>query len=548
MLGREQLENLWANVIGLGSRRLAALALVGLSVFALVGLGGYYLSRPELVTLYTGLERDDVSRMGAALAEAGILFDVNAEGNAVLVRPGDTGHARMLLAEKGLPHSAGAGYELFDDLGSLGLTSFMQGVTRVRALEGELARTIQTMRGIRAARVHLVLADEGSFRRGSQPPSASVVIRSEGGDDAARAQAIRHLVAAAIPSMTAGEVTVLNTDGAILASGDGSVDLAPGKLVGLETKLGESIRDRIRTTLAPYLGLENFQVSVAARLNTDKRQISETVYDPDSRVERSVRVIRENQTSQNATSKPPTTVEQNIPNEQVGSEAADRSNEENDRREEVTNFEVSSKSTTTTSDGYVLDRLTVAVLVNRPRLLASLGESPSQDAIDAQMREIHDIVASASGYKADRGDDIKVSLVEFLGDEGKLDPVPAPGLSEILLRQSGTLINAGTILVIALLVIWFGLRPAASVLLQRFEPAVPGGASVAVAAVEPQLPSGTDDGIGAPALPAAEVSLIEDLTSKMTRTPQKRLEQMIQFDEEHAAAILKQWIHEGARA
>ena len=164
-------------------------------------------------TLYAGLDRQDVSSIGSALRDADISFDVSADGTAVMVRYGQTAQARMLLAEKGLPHSSNAGYELYDKMGSLGLTSFMQDVTRVRALEGELSRTIQSMSGIKAARVHIVLPDEGSFRRVKQPPSASVVIRAATYDDAHMAQAIRHLVAAAVPAMTVDEVTVLSTDG-----------------------------------------------------------------------------------------------------------------------------------------------------------------------------------------------------------------------------------------------------------------------------------------------------------------------------------------------
>ena len=179
MIGREQLERLWTSLLGLGGRRLAVLALVGASVFATVALSGYYLSRPDLEMLYAGLNAQDVSRIGATLKDAGIVFDVNSQGNAVLVRRGQTAQARMLLAEKGLPSSSNAGYELFDKLGSIGLTSFMQEVTRVRALEGEIARTIQAMRGVKAARVHIVLPDSGSFRRNRQPPSASVIIRTE---------------------------------------------------------------------------------------------------------------------------------------------------------------------------------------------------------------------------------------------------------------------------------------------------------------------------------------------------------------------------------
>ena len=158
MGGREHADRLLRSLIDLGPRRLTALAIIGVTIFAVVILGGLYLSRPQLDVLYSGLDRDDVTRIGAALNEAGIKFDVNADGSAVLVSYGQTAAARMLLAEKGLPQSANAGYELFDQLGSFGLTSFMQEVTRVRALEGEIARTIQSLNGVKAARVHIVVA------------------------------------------------------------------------------------------------------------------------------------------------------------------------------------------------------------------------------------------------------------------------------------------------------------------------------------------------------------------------------------------------------
>src|SRR5260370_29103297 len=110
MTVREQLERLLSSLTKLGGRRLAILGIVGLGIFAVTGFAGYYLSRPSLEVLYAGLDRQDVSRIGSALREAGLSFDVNSEGNTVLVPYGQTAQARLLLAEKGLPHSANAGY------------------------------------------------------------------------------------------------------------------------------------------------------------------------------------------------------------------------------------------------------------------------------------------------------------------------------------------------------------------------------------------------------------------------------------------------------
>jgi len=539
MNSRAQAEQLWANIRDLGTRRLIALGLIGLAVFLVVGLGAYYLSRPQQEPLYTGLSREDVSRMGAVLKDAGIPFDVSADGTSVLVNYGNTARARMLLAEKGLPQSANSGYELFNDLGSLGLTSFMQEVTRVRALEGELARTIQTMAGIKAARVHIVLPDRGSFRREAQPASASVVIRTETADSVTPARAIRHLVAAAIPGMSVDKVTVLNTDGTLVLAGDDATSAATGRMASLERTVSLEIQDNVRKTLVPYLGLSNFEVSVAARLNTDRTRTNETIYDPESRVERSVRTIRETEVSQNRNNQNPTTVQQNLPDEQVQASGGEVSSEDNQRREEVTNYEISSKTVETVRDGYRIERLSIAVLVNRERLAALAGPNATDAAIDQQMRDIEQLVASAAGAVTDRGDQIKVSAVNFIEDSRNLEPVPPISIGELLVRQSGNFINAATILVVALLVIWFGLRPAVTAILAR-PPAEE--AKVAAAEGDPALPPGAE----APQLagPSEGSNLIEELTIRMNQSPARRLEQMVEFSEEQAAAILKQWLYQ----
>ena len=542
---QEQLQNLLASLAKLGWRRLTALGMIGLAVAAIVGFGGYYLSRPAYETLYAGLDRQDVSNIGSALTEAGIPFDVSADGASVKVGYAETAHARMLLAEKGLPHSANSGYELYDKLGSLGLTSFMQDVTRVRAMEGELARTIQTMNGIRAARVHIVLPDEGSFRRARQPPSASVMIRTDSISDNRTGQAIRHLVAAAVPGMTIDQVTVLNTDGTLLSSGGDADDAAPVKMIALEKSVSKDIQDDIRKELAPYLGLHNFQISVAAKLNTDNRQTNETTYNPDSRVERSTRVVKENNQTQNNSTQAPTSVNTALPADKTKSgDDGKSSNAEISKREEVTNYELSSKVTTTTSGGYSIDRMSIAILVNRSALMAGGAAN-----IDIKLADIEGLVTSAAGLRKDRGDTIKVLAVDFADAGHDLDPIPAPSLMDQLMRQSGTAINAVTVLVVTVLLVLFCIRPLTRALL----PAEPEISSVGDMSLDgpgmlPALEGPSSLDFGPPMDPPAlemptEPNLIEDVTNRPRRSPQRRLEQMVEFDEEQAAAILKQWVH-----
>jgi flagellar M-ring protein FliF len=554
MTAWEQAHNLWKNLVALGARRLAVLAMIGFCTLAVLGLGSYYLSRPTTEVLYSGLDRQDVAGIGAALKESGIAFDVSSDGASVMVPVGQTATARMILAEKGLPHSSSVGNELYDKLGSLGLTSFMQEVTKVRALEGELARTIQMMRGVKAARVHIVMPDEGSFRRARQAPSASVVIRTESADDRSTAQAIRHLVSAALPGMTVAEVTVLNVDGTLLASGSDAGGEEPGNMLALEKSVSQNIQDSVRKTLAPYLSLRNFQISVAARLNTDKKQVNETTYDPESRVERSVRVVKENQTSQNSSAQAPTGVERNLPQAKPSANDAKQSTDETKKNEELTNYEVSSKTVSTVSEGFVIEGLSVAVLVNRQGIAASLGDKATPEAIDKQVKEIEQLVSSAAGLRKERGDTIKVSVVDFVDSGKELEPVEGPSLTEQVMRQSGTLISAGAVVLVAVLMIWLGVRPATKALLaskpEQQAPIafLPDGAPAVgdFASIVDNFPKDSSPGLLPE--PTEGDDILRNILARKGKNPQKLLEQLVDYDEAQAAAILKQWIRQGEHA
>ncbi|MBS0244742.1 MAG: flagellar M-ring protein FliF, partial [Proteobacteria bacterium] len=289
-----QLELLKTNLLALGARRLAALAFAAASVIAVVSTIGYFASRPETEPLYVGLTQSDVSRIGMALSEAGVPFDVNPDGSKIYVRRAHAPRARMLLAERGLPAGGTAGYELFDKLSPLGLTSFMQDVSRNRALEGELARTIQTMKGITSARVHIVSASSSSFQRNQPETTASVMIRLSGpAAPAGAAPIIRHLVAAAVPGLAPEHVSVMSTDGSLLATAGDSEGAGSQRMIELEQALARRTQENVRRTLAPYLGIENFEVSAVARVNMDRHQLQEQTWDPDSKAERSTRTIKE---------------------------------------------------------------------------------------------------------------------------------------------------------------------------------------------------------------------------------------------------------------
>lgn len=550
------LEQLKGTLGKLGARKLIALGLVGAALMGAILYTSVYLSRPSYETLYVGLSRDDVNRMGLALGEAGIAFDVKSDGSSILVPVGKAEQARMYLAEKGLPTSNNAGYELFDNMGSLGLTSFMQEITHVRALEGEIARTIQAIRGVKAARVHIVMAEKGSFHRGDQKPSASVVIRAEGGFAAESAQSIRQLVAAAVPSLDASSVTVLDTNGRLLASAGEAANGAALLTASLEQQVAGNVDESIRKALAPYLGVGHFQSSVQATLDTDRRQTNETQFDPESRVERSVRVVRESGDSRNARNDNATGVEQNIPQEEIQNRNGESSSEKTDRREELTNYEMNTKTVSTVSDGYTVKRLSIAVVIDQARLLETAGTTPPPaDFVDQQLLKIRDLLATAAGLNPDRGDVINVTAVNFLSPAGAdMEPVSTPW-SEQLMRQSGSYVNALAILAAVALLIWFGVRP-----LLRDQNAKPSGTEVALRepgdVAVPNFVGDTQQAIagegakaviGGPEAYADQMKTsLSDLRQRMRMPAKLRLEQMIEMDEERVAAVLKQWIHETA--
>lgn len=548
----EQLQLVYSNLAALGTKRLLAMAAAFMAVFALIGSGAYFLNRPAYETLYVGLERGDVSRIGIVLGEAGVAYDVDSSGTSVLVPAGKSASARMILAEKGLPTSSGAGYELFDNLGSLGLTSFMQEVTRVRALEGEIARSIQTISGVKAARVHVVMSESGNFRRQERKPTASVIVRTTGSNDTAIAYSIRHLVAAAVPGLASENVTVLDATGKLLATGEDPLNNVLTSNMGVEGMIENQISENIRKALTPYLGADNFRASVRADINTDRKQIEETIFDPDSRIERSVQVVKTEESASQEGGGEPVTVEESLPDEGGQTGGGPQSSENRERREETTNYELSSKRIATVSNGYTVRKMSIAVVINRARLTEILGAGATPDQITERIEEIKSVVTTAAGVDDARGDAVNVTAVEFL-DYGEIEPLAATSIMATAGKHVGTVINALAFVAVALMVLFLGVKP----MIRAITEIPTQSASAAGSAVAPFA-----DGPAAAAADVAEIASDEmaaqlglppgieeetdDLLSRMKQLPQERLEAIVDLDEERSAQVLRNWAFEDA--
>jgi flagellar M-ring protein FliF len=263
-----------------------------------------------------------------------------------------------------------------------------------------------------------------------------------------------------------------------------------------------------------------------------------------------VRTVRENALAQNTSSEAAASVQQNLP-DQANASAGNgngngkNSNETNDRREETTNYEVSSRTIETAHDGFNIDRLSIAVLVNKNRLDDVAKQGADALPVEHQLMDIEQLVSAASGFSKDRGDQLKVASVDFVNELGEA-AAPEPGFLSVLMAQAGSLFNSLALVVVASVVILFGFKPAIRLIVSQSPQAIAAASSVVAAVEAPRAPS------LAAAAPQADgdenVNLIEDVTKRLNRSPQKRLEQIVEYDEAQAAAILRQWLHQDEAA
>jgi len=281
-------QDLINNLKALGQRRLMILGGVALGVLLALVLGISAVSQREFAPLYTNLSVSASTSIETTLAGAGFETRMSEDGSSVSVPRADLARARMALAEAGLPIEGDPGWELFDENSGLAMNSFMQKVNRLRAMEGELARSIQTMDGVQSARVHLVLPEREAFSRERPEPRASVIVRPMPGRTITRKQAvsIRNLIASSVAELELGRVTVLSASGETIlaetADGDGQATLQSARS-GIEDRLAQQIQN----ILTARVGAGNARVKVNVDLSTAREVIVEQIYNPDQQVVRS---------------------------------------------------------------------------------------------------------------------------------------------------------------------------------------------------------------------------------------------------------------------
>ncbi|MGH9808312.1 MAG: flagellar basal-body MS-ring/collar protein FliF, partial [Terriglobia bacterium] len=281
---------------GLGAARLMAMIAV---TAALIGFFAFVIMRvttPQMTTLFTDLSLEDSASIIKDLDRQAIPYELRNEGSVIMVPKDKVTRLRMKLAEGGLPKGGGVGYEIFDKSDALGTTSFVQNINHLRALEGELARTIRAIDRIQAARVHLVLPERPLFSRETPEPSASIVVRVRGTLEPQQINAIRHLVASSVNGLKPQRVSIVDESGQLLADGAASdVDQAVGD--ERRNAYEKRMRKQVEDIVSSVVGQGRARVQLSADFDFNKITQTSDKFDPEGRVLRSSQTREESSAS-----------------------------------------------------------------------------------------------------------------------------------------------------------------------------------------------------------------------------------------------------------
>lgn len=446
----------------LGLARIAAMAVVAVLMLGFFAFLIVRASSPQMAPLYTGLSLEDSAAIVSELQSQNVPYELRGEGDTILVARDKITAMRMSLAESGLPQRGQVGYEIFDEQNTLGATSFVQNINNVRALEGELARTISSLARIKSARVHLVLPERELFRRERKDPTASIVLQVRGELTSGEIRAVQHLVASAIEGLTPARVSIVDSTGRLLASGAGSdadavlAGEAEERTLGVENRL----RSRVEDLLSNIVGAGRARVQVSAELDLNRLTRTSETFDPASQV---VRSSQTREVESNATG-PANNGQVSISNELPGASeqtgAAGGTSEISSTAEETTNYDISRTTEVAVTDPGGIKRLSVAVVVDGVYIADASGNSVYQPRSAEELAQITALVRSAVGFDEARGDLVEVANLQFAErPELAATGTDGPGLFDF---TRDDLINAAEMavtLLIALALVFFVMRP-----------------------------------------------------------------------------------------
>ena len=522
-------------------------------------------SQPQMALLYGGLDLDDSSQITSRLETMNMPFRLANNGTEILVPKDRVLRLRMNMAEDGLPAGGSIGYEIFDRSDALGTTSFVQNVNLVRALEGELSRTIRTLNRVESARVHLVLPKRQVFAREKRQPSASIVLKLRGRRlDSGQVEAIRNLVAAAVPELETGRISIVDSHGNLLARGDeegGNTARAPAALEEMRIAYEKRLESAVESLIERTVGRGKVRAEIVAEMDFDQITTNSEVYDPDGQVVRSTQTIEENANSSEGESENIVSVQNNLPEQQVDAAGGVNSKSASGRTEETVNYEISRTVKTETRQVGLVRRLSVAVLVDGIYTTDANGKAQYEPRTELELQSLTALVRSAIGFDEDRGDTVEVVNLKFAELKTPFEDADPEtdyfGFSkDDLFRIAETLVLG----LVAILVLLLIIRPMLNRILNAEPPAqightvatqLPGAAGAA------QLQGAGAAAIGAPgqiagALPPGAVGDddhetmidIERVEGRVRASSVNKISEIVDKHPEEAVAIMRQWIYE----
>jgi flagellar M-ring protein FliF len=546
-----------AQLRAFGPLRLAALGGVAVVTLGLLAFLALRAAEPPMALLYGDLEQRDASQVVAALERQRIPHRIAGGGTQVLVPESEVPRVRLLLAREGLPAGGSVGYEIFDRGESLTTTPFQQDMNRLRALEGELSRTIRGLTGVRSARVHLVLPRREPFSRERGEAQASVVLTMSGPQrlDREGVQAVLHLVSTAVPGLRPQNISIVDSRGELLARG-GQALAGPAAAQGAdELRRTHELRmaRAVEELLERILGTGRVRAEASVDLDFDRIQTVEERFDSENQVPRST----QSTTETNRTSEPGNV---SVQNQLPGAEPQSGGpRTEQSRQDETTNFEIGRLTRNTTREQPAIRRITVAVLVDGVWEAQPSGPPQWRERTPEEMQRIATLARSAVGFDERRGDRVDVVSLRFA------EPPPAEAAPQgfVILGQVvppallGRVVESAILAVVALAAILLLLRPLVGRLGVALAPAPSlafagagdAGGTIALGGTEGAAMATGVAGDPATAGPAALPGAADDpliwlarVDGQMRSSALQALADMVDKNPEQAVEVVRRWL------
>jgi len=536
----------------LGGARVAAMAGVTVVLIGFFTILIMRMTAPQLTMLFSDLSVEDSSAIIRDLERQAIPFQLQNEGSTILVPRDRVTRLRMKLAEGGLPKGGGVGYEIFDRSDALGATSFVQNVNHLRALEGELARTIRALDRVQAARVHLVLPERQLFSRERAEATASIVLRVRGMLEPQQVRAIRHLVASAVNGLKPERVSIVDETGRLLADGARGDEAAGITAEERKAAFERRLRDQVESIVTSVVGPGRARVQLTADFDFNRVTQTSERFDPEGRVLRSSQTREESSASAGAQDGQ-VSVSNELPGGQrAGGEGAATPRDQTRKSEEIVNYEISRLTKTEVTEGGRVNRISVAVLVDGVYTRNANGEAAYQPREQEQLDRIAALVRTAIGFDQRRGDQIEVVNLRFADVPAQPLPESTGWLSFLQFTKADVMywVEFLVMVLLGLVVLLTVVRP----LLRRA--LAPDGPRSPEATIAAAIAGGDVQGAIAAGASAEEIKAVPSQAAKMIDIAQvqgqvhaqsvQRVGDLVEKNPHETISIIRTWLHEQA--